>query len=1044
MLNDDRHCIAYFNLTTQPKFKLTVDKTGEGSITSQPLGISCGASGTACQKDLASNVLVNLTAVPQPGYTFKEWTGDCSGNASTVAVVMNQVKSCVANFDKLPVLSPDVHHLTVTKIGSGNGTVASSVPGIDCGGTCNNAYPHNTQVTLTATPDEGSNFVGWTGDCLGIAATLTVTINKDKSCIAVFDVIKATQPLLKDGEETLTIQNQTPFKATITSDPGGVEISPQSSQGAKSTAHYPIGTEVNLTATPEPGVKFTGWAGDADCLDGKITVTKSIACYPQFEKLNTGIVQFGSPTYSAGEPGKALINVSRKGGCDGKISVDYATQSNTATQPVDYTSTSGTLTWLDGDCNDKTIAVPINQVNGDKSLDVRLSNVTGGATLGPTDKAVLSIKSSSATATTGTTTSTGSCYNLAPCQMCCNSCQAQESSGDDSEVQFKTLIATLKVGETLSITLADAKGELLLKELPDNTIVSLDSWLPVGKGAGTLTLTGRKIGSTNMLLVDSAAPAKMATVHINVNNTGVEASAGNGTGLEASTGKGAGLEASAGFGVQAILTTLKVGQTVSVTVAGGKGKLTISEIPNSAFASLDAWTPLGETGTGEITMTGRSVGNTKAVITDQTNPPLRTIINIKVIKDEDSATAGTPSATGGTNPSTPAKASSPPNNGATNPSTPAKASSPPNNGAGLEASAGITLGDKPIIGGDSTIDQTACDKAAWGLNPQGEQIESKACFIGKVSIHDTRQPNHRMFSHSEAQTIKVLATIIIAPEHVGQVADILMVGVRTTLTDETRYTRDGLNWVRWDDQLGHLLVAEHYYQLPAIIEVPIYEGDLRFAPGEYTGFVGYRLQDGTIIYNGADPIHFYIGNAARLDLRKDSSKASSPPYQGVAVSGTDSPPYQGGAGGGVDYQTTTYFEPFTHNGKTGPTVKVGNGLTFTKTDAIILSTFVRVDSKDVGQAADILMVTTHFPVPAGSDTISYYRTAFLWQQWFGDVNILPPVQHYHQLPATLEIPIELDSLAHRPGQFIVWVGYRLSNGVIIFNQLDPVRLTVEE
>jgi hypothetical protein len=1029
MITDDRHCIAYFNLTTQPKFKLTIDKTGEGSITSQPLGINCGASGSTCQKDLPSNVLVNLTAVPQPGYTFKDWAGDCSGNASTVAVTMNQAKSCVANFDKLPVLSPDVHHLTVTKIGSGNGTVASSVPGIDCGGTCNNAYPHNTQVTLTATPDADSNFVGWTGDCLGIAATLTVTINKDKSCIAVFDVIKTTQPLLKDGEETLTIQNQTPFKATITSDPGGVEISPKSSQGAKSTAHYPVGTEVNLTATPEPGVKFTGWGGDADCLDGKITVTKSIACYPQFEKLNTGIVQFGSPTYSAGEPGKAQINVSRKGGCEGKISVDYATQSNTATQPTDYSSTSGTLTWADGDCNDKTIAVPINQVNGDKSLDVRLSNVTGGATLGPTDKAVLTIKSSSSTATSTATTATGtgSCYNLAPCQMCCNSCQAQGSSGDDSEVQFKTLIATLNVGETLSITLADAKGDLLLKELPDNTIVSLDSWLPVGKGAGTLTLTGKKVGSTNMLLVDSAAPAKMATVHINVNNT-ENANPANNAGLEASAGKDAGLEASAGrstFGVQSILTTLKVGQTVSVTVAGGKGQLTISEIPNSAFVSLDAWTPLGETGTGEITMTGRSIGNTKAVITDQTNPPLRTVINIKVIKDEDSVTVGSPSATGGTNPS-----------------TPAKASSPLNDGGGLEASTGSALGDKPIIGGDSAIDKTACEKNAWGINTDGSPIESKACFIGKVSIHNTRQPNHRMFSHPEAQTIKVAATIIIAPEHVGQVADILMVGVRTTLTDETRYTRDGLNWTRWDDQLSHLQVAEHHYQLPAILEVPIYEGDLSFLPGEYTGFVGYRLQDGTIIYNGADPIHFYIGNAARLDLRKDSAKASSPAsYQG---GGTDSPLYQGGAGGGTDYQTATYFEPFTHNEKTGPAVKVGNGLTFTQEEAINARTFVRVDTKDVGQAADILMVATYFPEPAGSDTISYYRTVFVWQQWFGDVNLLPPVQHYHQLPATLEIPIDLGFVANWPGQYRVWVGYRLNNGVIIFNDLDPVRWTMRK
>jgi hypothetical protein len=480
-----------------------------------------------------------------------------------------------------------------------------------------------------------------------------------------------------------------------------------------------------------------------------------------------------------------------------------------------------------------------------------------------------------------------------------------------------------------------------------------------------------------------------------VNGAGLEASAG-GSGLEASAGSGQ----SSTFGVQSILTTLKVGQTLSVTVAGGKGELAISEIPNSAFVSLDAWIPLGETGTGEITMTGRSVGNTKAVITDRAIPPHQTIINIKVIKDE----MGNPATTGGANSTT----------------SPAKASSPPNNGAGLEASAGITWGGKPIIGGDSTIDKAVCDKSAWGINAQGEHIEKPACFVGKVSLGDHRQPNHRMFSPTEAQTIKVAATIIVAPEHVGQAADILLVGVRTRLTDEDRYTRDGEKWKRWNDRVSDLPVAHYYYQLPAIIEVPIYEGDLSFAPGEYTAFVGYRLKNGTIVYNGADPIHFYLGNAVSID----SSKASS--YQGEVEGGS----------------TATYFEPFTHNGRTDAAAKVGNSLSFANAEAIIASTFMRVDMKDVGQPADILIAATYFPVPAGSDTISYNRAGILWQQWFGDLKTLQPAQHYYQLPATLEIPIYLGSLASMPGHFDVWVGYRLSSGMIVYNGLDPVRLTV--
>jgi hypothetical protein len=123
---------------------------------------------------------------------------------------------------------------------------------------------------------------------------------------------------------------------------------------------------------------------------------------------------------------------------------------------------------------------------------------------------------------------------------------------------------------------------------------------------------------------------------------------------------------------------------------------------------------------------------------------------------------------------------------------------------------------------------------------------------------------------------------------------------------------------------------------------------------------------------------------------------------------------------------------------------VGNDLTFANAEDITVSTFVRVDTKDVGQPAAIFIVATYFPVPEGSDTISYYRVGTLWQQWFGDLKTLQPAQHYYQLPATLEIPIYLGTLSNLPGHFSVWVGYRLSSGIIVYNGLDPVRLTVAE
>ena len=57
--------------------------------------------------------------------------------------------------------------LTVTKDGTGTGTVSSDPPGIDCGTICSALFPEGSLVTLSATPDAGSVFTGWTGDCSG-------------------------------------------------------------------------------------------------------------------------------------------------------------------------------------------------------------------------------------------------------------------------------------------------------------------------------------------------------------------------------------------------------------------------------------------------------------------------------------------------------------------------------------------------------------------------------------------------------------------------------------------------------------------------------------------------------------------------------------------------------------------------------------------------------------------------------------------------------------------------------------------------------------
>ena len=83
---------------------------------------------------------------------------------------------------------PSLFVLTVTKGGTGKGSVVSTPPGIYCDMYCLSAsfsYNPNTPVTLTATPSTGSTFAGWSGDCSGVESC-TITMNQNRGVVAAF------------------------------------------------------------------------------------------------------------------------------------------------------------------------------------------------------------------------------------------------------------------------------------------------------------------------------------------------------------------------------------------------------------------------------------------------------------------------------------------------------------------------------------------------------------------------------------------------------------------------------------------------------------------------------------------------------------------------------------------------------------------------------------------------------------------------------------------------------------------------------------------
>ena len=67
----------------------------------------------------------------------------------------------------------------------GEGTVTIQPGSRACTTDCSNAFLQGTQVTLTATPAEGSSFQGWSGACTGVQ-TCTVTMDQAKQVTATF------------------------------------------------------------------------------------------------------------------------------------------------------------------------------------------------------------------------------------------------------------------------------------------------------------------------------------------------------------------------------------------------------------------------------------------------------------------------------------------------------------------------------------------------------------------------------------------------------------------------------------------------------------------------------------------------------------------------------------------------------------------------------------------------------------------------------------------------------------------------------------------
>lgn len=117
---------------------------------------------------------VTITATPNEGWIFDGWQGDLNGTENPQNLTMDSDKNITALFIK------KTYSLTVTV--EGEGTVQEAVIQEK-----SMEYEHGTRVELTAEPEFGWEFTGWSGSLESTENPVQLTVEEPAEIIATFE-----------------------------------------------------------------------------------------------------------------------------------------------------------------------------------------------------------------------------------------------------------------------------------------------------------------------------------------------------------------------------------------------------------------------------------------------------------------------------------------------------------------------------------------------------------------------------------------------------------------------------------------------------------------------------------------------------------------------------------------------------------------------------------------------------------------------------------------------------------------------------------------
>jgi len=164
-IDDEKSVTAVFE---RIEYALTINVEGEGDVIEEII--------QAKSTDYPYGTTVELTAEPDDGWRFAGWEGDLTGDENPAEIVIEEEKSVTAQFEEV---ESELNILT-----DGSGDVETNL--ISGSETSDGQYEYNSVVELTATPESGWLFSRWEEDLSGSDDVVEVTMDSDKTVVAVF------------------------------------------------------------------------------------------------------------------------------------------------------------------------------------------------------------------------------------------------------------------------------------------------------------------------------------------------------------------------------------------------------------------------------------------------------------------------------------------------------------------------------------------------------------------------------------------------------------------------------------------------------------------------------------------------------------------------------------------------------------------------------------------------------------------------------------------------------------------------------------------